>query len=424
MDEHEDTTAGDAGQSSPTAPSTGAGTGWDREGAPPRVPDQGYWSRIDRSRWGIIAATAVVALALLVAAGLAVWLVFAPPPADTQPGTGSTIPSTESSASVPPTRSVEASAGVPATGPPGPAGLTRAPFVAYRKAGEVWVSGEHGASPIRAAASAEGVFALSPDGRRLAVLDTVSARLVLVDIASGRASAAGDAMPVAPEWSADSATLVYTRQAPGGAEAVWRVAADGTGAARVIANASRGRFVPGTGTVVALSSRRTDGDTRVALISDGRVVKAPSPVMPDEIVPLAGTICFVDLGQTGAGGALTGPSIQEIRYDGSGSRTVVSALGTQLGAAFARLYASPDGDWLTYAEVGDDGYSRMFAVPRAGGTPVALSPRHDDTPIGWSADGAEILFVEGNTAQGEVTSVMAVHPDGSDRRIIAVGAGL
>lgn len=424
MEEREDTTHGEEGHAPLAEEPAGEAHGWDRGTPPPAVPDQGYWSRVDRSRWGIIAATVVVALALLVAAGLAVWLVFAPPPPDTRRGTGSVIPSKEPSASVSPTPSVEPTGPAPGAEPTAAAGFTRAPFIAYRKAGAVWVSGEHGASPVRAVASSEGVFALSPDGRRLAVVDTVSARLVLVDIASGRASDAGDAMAIVPEWSADSATLVYTRQAAGGAEAAWRVAADGTGAARVIANAWRGRFVPGSGTVAALASPRREGDTRVALLSDGRSVSAGSPVTPEELVPLAGSLCFIDLGRSGAGGALTGPSIQEIRYDGTGLRTIVGTLGTQLGAAFAGLHCSPDGAWLAYAEVGDDGYSRMFAVPRAGGTPVALSPRHDDTPIGWSADGSEILFVEGNTAQGETTSVMAVHPDGSDRRIVAVGAGL
>jgi Tol biopolymer transport system component len=92
--------------------------------------------------------------------------------------------------------------------------------------------------------------------------------------------------------------------------------------------------------------------------------------------------------------------------------------------AFAGLTLSPDGKWLVYAETGDDGYSRLFAVPAAGGAPVTLSPRYDGYALSWSADGTELFFVEGNAIQGEATRVSAVHPDGTAHRIVVEGGGL
>ena len=66
----------------------------------------------------------------------------------------------------------------------------------------------------------------------------------------------------------------------------------------------------------------------------------------------------------------------------------------------------------------------MFAMQPSGGRPVKLSILRDDYILGWTSDGTEILFIEGNQLQGEPTRLMAVRPDGSKRRVVIDGAGL
>ena len=76
---------------------------------------------------------------------------------------------------------------------------------------------------------------------------------------------------------------------------------------------------------------------------------------------------------------------------------------------------------LLYAAESDDGYSRMWLVPTAGGTPFALSSRRDNYPLQWSVSGKEILFIEGNAFQGESTALYHVSPTGSRRLLLVSG---
>jgi len=118
------------------------------------------------------------------------------------------------------------------------------------------------------------------------------------------------------------------------------------------------------------------------------------------------------------------PEIWVMRVDGSAPRRIVGKPQTERPFGYASLMLSPDGQRLLYAEAGDDGYSRASIVPVAGGTPVLLTVRRDTYPLGWSADGNSVFFVEGNAFQGEPTALMSVRADGMGRRTVVAGAGL
>ncbi|MDP2400994.1 MAG: hypothetical protein Q8M66_03365, partial [Actinomycetota bacterium] len=115
--------------------------------------------------------------------------------------------------------------------------------------------------------------------------------------------------------------------------------------------------------------------------------------------------------------------IRVARYDGTSDRRLVGPPATQRPFAYGHLTLSPNAEYLLFAEVGDDGYSRAFVAPVTGGSVRALTVRRDTYPVGWSADGSRIFFIEGNAFQGESTALMSVRPDGTGRRVIVEGAG-
>ena len=120
-----------------------------------------------------------------------------------------------------------------------------------------------------------------------------------------------------------------------------------------------------------------------------------------------------------------GGSIWSVAFDGSGAKQLVkSGTAGNKGATFGRMLPSADGVSLLYAAESDDGYSRMWIVPSAGGAPFSLSSRRDNYPLLWSVSGKDILFIEGNAFQGEATSLYHVSPSGSRRLMLVNGAGL
>jgi Tol biopolymer transport system component len=123
--------------------------------------------------------------------------------------------------------------------------------------------------------------------------------------------------------------------------------------------------------------------------------------------------------------ATEGGSIWSFALDGSGAKQLVKpSTAADKGATFGRMLLSPDGLNLLYAAESDDGYSRMWLVPTAGGAPFSLSSRRDNYPLLWSVSGKDILFIEGNSFQGESTALYHVSPTGTRRLMLVSGAGL
>lgn len=396
-------------------------------GGAPVTPDDRWWGDVDRRHRVLIVAGVIVGVLLLASGvGVGVALIGSSLSAqDVAPSTAPVRPIPETSAAVIttlPAQSETTSTTVSTTTPaPLPVG-GRARYVAYRKDGGVWVATESGEDPKRVFASTQGPYALSPDARTLAVVDGASQTLSLIDVAGGSAVMVGKAVPDRPSWAADSSFVVYTSQPPGSHDTeVDRVNRDGSG--RVSLGAGYGGRVAPDGSVVAISASRTADGTPLEVISGGQATLIGEKLSPNAIAPMVGRIVFADAGGVIVSGAARQPSIRSIYPDGSGMRTLVPRPSVGEGVFFGDLMPSPDGVWIVYAETGDDGYSRLFAMKASGGAAHPLSLRRDAYIMGWSADSTEIVFVEGNAAQEEPTKLMAMRPDGSGRRTIIDGAG-
>jgi hypothetical protein len=307
----------------------------------------------------------------------------------------------------------------------------RAPYVAYRFGGAVWVSREDGSEPIEVAASEQGTFALSPDGSAVALVD--QDELSLINVAGRSVTVIGDAEPHALAWEADSSAVLYLRAMEGGdgVTEVWRVSRR-VGAAPVRVVQAGAPSVALDGTIAALPvpeavTEPTAGNLWV--LPSGRSPRQVSTQgQPAACAVQGGTIAYAVTGMryidtTGVEKQVD-PEIWVMRVDGSAPRRIVGKPQTERPFGYASLMLSPDGQRLLYAEVGDDGYSRASIVPVAGGTPVLLTVRRDTYPLGWSADGTSVFFIEGNAFQGEPTALMSVRADGMGRRTVVAGAGL
>lgn len=397
-------------------------------GGAPITPDARWWTDVDR-RHHVLTIAGVVAgvLALAIGVGVAVAVIGANMSSGgSGPRQQAVQPIPESSAAVETTiplpsetTSTTAASGTPAPLPVGGRGR----YVAYRKGGAVWVSTESGENPKRVFSSLAGPYALSPDAKTLAVADSSSQTFSLVDIASGQAVMVGKAVPDRPSWASDSSFVVYESLPAGSHDTeIDRVNRDGSGR-KVVGPGVGGRVTP-DGAIAAISASRTpDGSTPLEIFSGSSSTRIGLKVSPYALAPLIGSIVFADAGGVIVSGTARPPSVRVIATDGTGLKTLVAKPSVEVGVSFGDIVASPDLTRIVYAETGDDGYSRLFSMSAGGGKPKALSLRRDDYIVGWSADGTEILFIEGNAIQEEPTKLMAMRPDGTGRRTVIEGAG-
>ena len=391
----------------------------------PSVPDAGYWRSLDSGHMRAWVFGSIGAVAVLIAVGVGVWFLFnageREQPADS-PGTSaipSAIPTSteDASGSAGATGSADSTVAVPTEAPSG-----RAPFIAYRAGGSVWVSGQYGGSARGVHALASGVFALSPNGLTLAVIDSSKLKLSLVDVVNGKVTEVGPALPLRPAWSSDSALLVFTRSISGDVGEEVCTVGSGGGGLKVAVKGSGGRVLFDDRTVAAVPAFGRQGTKSAAILSTGKDIPAGTTVWPVEIRPAEKGLYF----SASTGSAAGSPSLRYVGYNGKGARVIVGRPVSSENVSFSDLMLSPDGSWLAYTEAGDDGYSRLFVYKTSGeaGAPMPLSARLDAYPLNWSADGSELFMVEGNAMQGQPTRVSAVHADGSGHRIVVQGAGL
>ena len=154
--------------------------------------------------------------------------------------------------------------------------------------------------------------------------------------------------------------------------------------------------------------------------SSPRTLSVEGPVTglaTDGVVAYA-AVSHVEAGQQDRDG------IWVVPLDGGPATRLVTAPSTLRPVETRSLMLSPDGSRLMYATTGDDGYSRAAVVSASGGTPSELARRRDTYPLGWSADGSYVYFIEGNAWQGESTALVRTRPDGSGRTVIVQGAGV
>ena len=389
---------------------------------------KGFLASLPMSRRAAIASAAVVGCLLVAGSAAGFARLFASEPAGSAaraakppivvPGTETTSsPSAAASESASASSAAEAAHAAAASLPT----VRRAALIAFRRDGSLWVSAETGAGARSIAISADGVFSLSPDGLTVALVDTASGRLSVITVATAAAVGAGPAAQSTPVWAPDSTWLVYRTDTDTGSELV-RVAREGA-PPRPLGAGSSPSISPDGAWVFAV--RSDAGGVR-------RVVRIPAGGGVAENVPKGQSVTGVS--ETGASAARVffarpavadaHPTIGSMTPAGGGVTTLVKEPKSTSYVSFTSLRPSPDGTWLAYQESGDDGFSRVYCVRVSGGDPVQLWLRYDTYVIGWSAAGAELLLAERNAMLGEKPRIVAVHPDGTGRRVVAENAGL
>jgi len=386
---------------------------------------QSFWEKVKAKPWTYAGMTASIVIPLIIGS----WLLFQSSGGFTSwPGVedeaietsrGVEIPesavettTSESTTVAPADESAEENDRTAAVG-----GHLLAPVIAYRQSGAIYVAAEDGSAPQQVATSDRGAFRLSPDGTKLAWINNDEGTLHVTTV-GGPDATVGPAEDVAPAWAPDSAWLAYTAPSSSGTE-VHRVAADGTGAAKVTAGHTP--RVSDDGSSMALISSAGPGQPGdvVVVASDGARLGGISGAMAIEAVPTGDSVVY------SVGGERDAEKILVSATDGSDSRTLVGAARLGVPVVYAQLMPSPDGTLLKYAATGDDGYSRAYVVEISDTpSPLALSIRRDTYPLRWGSDGARLVIVEGNSFQGEQTSVIRVSGDGFGRTIVVEGGGL
>lgn len=381
-----------------------------------------------RNRRIALAASAVVVVAALVTAG--VWWINRPAP--TPPPKRVIEPAQETSAppSAPSSGVVATQSPVPDSGTASPTGAPSKSAdarIVFRLGTKLYVAKPDGtdATPV---ASAVEVYALSPDGTKLAVVvapgEPVPAgvragtTLAVIDLATKQAKAVGkDAVPVEPSWAPDSSWLAYTAKS-GGQTAVKRVAIGGRGDEVLVS--------PGTSPVVSPDGRRVAYSASLpsGVADSVRVISVPGPravAVPDSAgasswgwTP-AGDLYFVRKGAAQDTWDLW-------RWSASGGSARVGSVGLEPPAfALSRILVSPDGARVAVSATGDDDYSRIWIFDTAAARFVSVSTRRDAYPYTWLPDG-RLAYYEGNVYQGEPSMLASIMGDGTGRRLVVTGA--
>jgi len=330
-----------------------------------------------------------------------------------EPTPGAYIPATATTSTPASGSSASSPSALPTV--PGAAASTVAavPRVAFRRSGALWVADEDGRHIRVVRRSSDGPFAISPDGAAIAFVDGQGGPLVIVDVMTGLSRTLGRARPDRPVWAPDGASVVFS--SPDG-PTITRVRRDGTGST-----------VLGVGSAPALSP---DGNVLVALATDdavlvsiggsvSRILHAPGAAMD---VAVSNTRIFVANEPSAEGSTPAG--VWSLALDGTDARRLVGPPADPAAYAYASLCRSPDGARISFAAVGDDGYSRVMVV-RADGTGLrTVSLRRDGYPLCWSSDGSRLYFIEGNAFQGQRTDLLSCAPDGTGVRLVVPQAGL
>jgi len=307
----------------------------------------------------------------------------------------------------------------------------RAPNVAYRLDGAIWVAREDGSQPVRVVESENGAFALSPDATMLAVVER--GELALVTVEAGTRTVVGEAELHGLAWHADSSAVLFLREAADthGVTDVYRVSRRGGEPAKILRAGKPATAADGTVAAPAIVSEDPPADpTRGSLW----VIPADAPPRRLETRGQAracdvegGRIVYAVTGMRYTAGSVEReirPEIWVMGTTGRGPRRLVGPPATERPFGYGNLMLSPDGSRLLFAEVGDDGYSRARLIALDGSGAVSLTARRDTYPVGWSADGRRVFFVEGNAFQGERTSLVSALADGTGRRTLVAGGGL
>lgn len=391
-------------------------------GGPPEPTSATEWARIARRRRVLVWTAAGLAVAIAVAALVAVLLTGGEDgdgpatfePVDRGVESSATTAAADATSGAEPTATPGTSAGTTGsavlTATPGVQGTCR---IAYRRSGAIYVSDPDGTREVRAAASAEGVFAIAPDGRTLALVDAATGTLALYDLPTGKRTVVGSANQEVPAWPNSSAWVVYSTGSGSGAR-VLRVDRDGRNTKTLFSGGEA--TVSPDGTVVCGITHAPSGASSIVVYRGGTAALLPVAGYATDVACSSGRAFYSVAGDDGADS-----SIRSLSLSGGDARSIRT--GPQAGSrvSFQDLCLKPDGTRIAFTEAGDDGYSRLFVMAVDGSGSRSLSVRRDDYPMCWGCDG-RLYFIEGNAIQGEATKLMAVSVDGTGRIVIVEGA--
>ena len=373
-----------------------------------------------------IAITAAIAggVLLVALAFVLVWWITSPHKVANAPTSDITEATTTPEPSEEPTEGpASGAAGTPTTTPgptAPPSGSTPAPPVsqferlAYRQGQTLFVSDADGKNAAPVGTSPSGAFALSPDGRTIAIADRGALSFIDVDQKTVKHS-----IPIAeaarPVWYPDSGSvLVPARDASG--ERIMRVGRSDGQAAPVAPGASVAVSPDGGTVVIGPPIHGTAQQQRTLTVVRGSQSSAIEA--PGAVTAVAATNERV-IAAVFEGGK---PSIWWWPRGELGAAKALVSDG--LDAPVTTMMRSPSGSHLAFAVTGDDGYSRVSIVPSAGGDVRNAWLRKDNYALQWASDGQWLYLIEGNALQGEQTVLTRVRTDGTGRKILVLGASL
>lgn len=387
----------------------------------------------DRSRFAK-AALALLAGALGTALiGGAIWLVLdsrkPQPPRQTEiepaektgeptSTTQSAEPTVPGTGSLTPTQSAPGNAGGPDT-----SGAAAAqPRVAYRMGGRIWVAREDGSKPVDVAPAAS-TYAVSPDGSLLAVINDPprnNGRVLVYQVKTSGSLRIGGmgAYPGWLSWSPDGRYIAYSSGTLE-SSSIREMLSDGANDAAVVASGGLARFSPDG---MSLAYRPSGSPGTGAQL---RVLTFTSSAYPQGVGSASAALSFA-FAPDGAlyfsrPGSGTAWEILRARAPYTWSEKVGTIKIAAPAYALCDLAVSPNGRYVLTGARGDDHYCRLWVLDTSTGKAWPIPTRRDATPYGWTSDG-RILYFEGNTYQGESSSLMSSRTDGTYRRVVVAGA--
>lgn len=199
-------------------------------------------------------------------------------------------------------------------------------------------------------------------------------------------------------WAPDGRSLLYTAASCfNGPTPLWRVAVSGGKAPERVE-------LPGPdvqGVAVARAANRLAYGVHTSG-SDIWSYRAGAP--PRRIIASTGTNYYHSLSEDGGriAFATSRTGCMEVwisKQDGSGAARLPCEVGHSQGSP----RWSPDGRWIAFDSLGEDGRIDVYVVDAAGGQPRRLTPPSTDESVpSWSRDGRWVYFRSNRTGRNEI----------------------
>lgn len=301
--------------------------------------------------------------------------------------------------------------------------VKQAPMVAYRSGGYFWVANEQGGAQKKLIpAPGTATFAISPDGKWLAVADGDNGVLHVINTSTGaETKPAGVADAVKPSWSPDSSFVVYCGTDTD-KRMVKQVKTDGSKPI-VLTAGTAPRVAPDGKTIYFIQMPGADEFGPIALINAG-VANGKTTVVfrgnAQEVAVVQEGIVYAgaDPGTNAANKALF-----KAKLDGSSPSVLVPVPKIDGADSFGNLFVTRDGKSVAYDVVGAAGFARLGIVAFGGGAAKDVSGGKDSYTLGWLSNGSAVTYTTGNIATdpSAKSDLYVVGVDGSNNHVLVAG---